>query len=66
MGAVDVGEGVSVWIGVFVVVEGCKIGSDERVIPNRLAPAIPKAIATIITAASTFIIDFFETSILTV
>ena len=64
MGADDVGEGVNVWIGIFVVAEG-KIGSDERVNPNKLNPVIPKAIATIITAASTFIIDFFENNILT-
>jgi hypothetical protein len=60
MGTVGIGEAG------FEVVEGCKIGSDERAIPTRPAPALPRATTTIIMATSTFTIAFFETNILTV
>ena len=66
MGAVGLGAGIGVWIGVFEVVEGRKIGSDGKVVPRRLAPALPRAMAIIIMAAKTFIIAFCETNIFTV
>jgi len=60
---VGVGEGTIIWIGAFEVDWDCKMGLDERVIPDRFAPAIPRARATIIMTASNLIVAFSENSI---